>query len=105
MRWLPMSTGQLPVMESAASLVDTFRDKGIEPEGYVLYTYAAIQAWATGATSAGDAADYEAMVNALNEGTFDTVLGELSFNESGDVTLPGYVLYEWSGGEYDYLTQ
>jgi len=90
-------------METAASLVETFRDKGIEPEGYVLYTYAAIQAWATGATTAGDAADYEAMVTALNEGTFDTVLGELSFNESGDVTLPGYVLYEWSGGEYDYL--
>lgn len=92
-------------MDTAASLVETFRDKGVEPEGYVLYTYAAIQAWVSGATSAGDPSDYDAMVSALNDGSFDTVLGELSFNESGDVTLPGYVLYEWKSGEYDYLVK
>ena len=30
---------------AAADVVKRFKDKGIEPEGYVLYTYAAIQAW------------------------------------------------------------
>ena len=89
--------------EGAADLVATFRDKGVEPEGYVLYTYAAIQAWKTAAESAGDAGDYEAMVTALNDGDFPTVLGDLSFDDKGDVTLPGYVLYEWKDGTYDYL--
>ena len=90
--------------EGAADLVQTFRDQGTEPEGYVLYTYAAIQAWAEAAAAAGDAGDYDAMVGALNDGAFDTVLGELSFDDKGDVTLPGYVLYEWKDGQYDYLS-
>ena len=30
---------------AAAEVVKRFKDKGIEPEGYVLYTYAAVQAW------------------------------------------------------------
>ncbi len=83
----------------AADLVEKFRAKGIEPEGYVLYTYAAIQAWAQAATTAGST-DYDAVNEALNSGTFDTVLGTLSFDDKGDVSLPGYVFYEWKDGSY-----
>lgn len=83
-------------------LVATFRAAGTEPEGYVLYTYAAIQAWAQAAGAAGSV-DFDAMVKALDEGTFNTVLGELSFDDKGDVTLPGYVFYEWKSGNYDYV--
>jgi branched-chain amino acid transport system substrate-binding protein len=86
----------------AAPLVEKFRAKGIEPEGYVLYTYAAIQAWAD-AVKTGGSTDFEPVVKALNDGKFNTVLGELEFNETGDVTLPGYVFYEWKDGKYDYL--
>ena len=35
--------------------------------------------------------------------TFDTVLGKLNFDDKGDVTLPGYVVYEWKDGKYDYM--
>ncbi len=38
----------------------------------------------------------------LNDGDFKTVLGDLSFDDKGDVTLPGYVWYEWKDGQYDY---
>lgn len=86
----------------AAPLVKVFRDKGIEPEGYVLYTYAAIQAWVDAVKAAGST-DYEAVNGALNKGEFKTVLGTLSFDDKGDVTLPGYVFYEWKNGKYDYL--
>ena len=86
----------------AAPVVAKFRAKGIEPEGYVLYTYAAIQAWAAAAETAGST-DFDAVVKALNSGKFKTVLGELSFDGKGDVTLPGYVFYEWKDGKYDYL--
>lgn len=89
--------------EGVEDLVETFRAQGTEPEGYVMYTYAAIQVWAEAAAAAGDASDYDAMVGALNEGSFETVLGDLSFNETGDVTLPGYVFYEWKDGTYDYI--
>lgn len=85
-----------------AELVKTFRDKGIEPEGYTLYTYASIQIWAQAVETAGTT-DFDPVVEALNTGTFKTVLGDLSFNDVGDVTLPGYVFYQWKGGSYDYV--
>ncbi len=85
-----------------APLVEKFRAKSIEPEGYVLYTYAAIQAWADAVGTAGST-DFDAVVEALDAGTFETVLGTLEFDDKGDVTLPGYVFYEWKDGTYDYL--
>jgi branched-chain amino acid transport system substrate-binding protein len=88
--------------EAAAPLVAKFREAGIEPEGYVLYTYAAVQAWAEAAEAAGST-NYEDVVAALDEGSFDTVIGNLEFDDKGDVTLPGYVVYEWNDGTYDYF--
>jgi len=86
---------------NAATQVKTFKDKGIDPEGYVLYTYAAIQAWAD-AVKTAKSTDSEAVMKALNSGTFNTVLGDLAFDQKGDVTLPGYVWYEWKDGTYAY---
>ena len=57
--------------------------------------------WAEAAKNA-DPNDYEAMAEAIGSGTFDTVLGEVSFNETGDAN-PEYVLYKWSDGKYGYL--
>ena len=67
----------------------------------MLYTYAAIQAWVDAVKAAGST-DYDAVSEALNTGEFSTVLGNLSFDDKGDVTLPGYVWYEWSDGKYAY---
>jgi branched-chain amino acid transport system substrate-binding protein len=86
----------------AAEVVRRFRARNIDPEGYVLYTYAAIQAWAQ-AVEAAKSTEFDAVVKTLDEGTFDTVLGTLEFDEKGDVALPGYVFYEWKDGKYDYL--
>ncbi|SHO60470.1 amino acid/amide ABC transporter substrate-binding protein, HAAT family [Pseudoxanthobacter soli DSM 19599] len=86
----------------AAPIVEEFRKKGIEPEGYVLYTYAAIQAWADAVKAAGTT-DLEPVVKALSSGDFKTVLGDLKFDSKGDVTMPGYVMYEWKDGKYDYF--
>ncbi len=85
----------------AAGLVKRFRDAGVEPEGYVLYTYAAIQAWAQAADKAGSV-KFEPMIKSLNSNRFETVLGEIGFDAKGDVTAPGYVFYRWSKGDYDY---
>jgi branched-chain amino acid transport system substrate-binding protein len=87
---------------SAAPLVERFRKGGYEPEGYTLYTYGAIQAWAQ-AVERAKSADAEPVIEQLRAGKFDTVLGNIGFDAKGDVTAPGYVFYEWKNGEYDYL--
>ncbi|MYE19148.1 MAG: branched-chain amino acid ABC transporter substrate-binding protein [Rhodospirillales bacterium] len=84
----------------AADVVKRFREElNYEPEGYTLYTYAAIQAWAQAAESAGSL-EPDAIKAALKGGTFETVLGTLSFDEKGDIEGPSYVFYEWSNGDY-----
>lgn len=90
--------------EIAKPVVDKLLAAGKTAEGYALYTYAAIQAWAQAATKAGST-EFDAVVKALDEGTFDTVLGPAEFDEKGDIALPGYVFYEWKDGKYDYLEQ
>ncbi len=88
--------------EEAAPVVKALEAAGKTAEGYSLYTYASIQAWADAVKTAGST-DFDAVVKALSEGKFQTVLGELEFDEKGDVTLPGYVFYEWKDGKYDYM--
>jgi branched-chain amino acid transport system substrate-binding protein len=87
---------------AAAEVVKRFKDKGIEPEGYVLYTYAAIQAWKDAADKAKStkAAD---VVKAMNDTEFDTVIGKFKFNEKGDPNLPPYAVYRWSNGTYEQI--
>lgn len=86
----------------AAPIVEEFRNNGIEPEGYTLYTYGAIQAWKQAAERAGTT-DPSAVAEELHKGEFDTVLGTIGFDEKGDVAAPGYVLYVWENGTYDYV--
>jgi branched-chain amino acid transport system substrate-binding protein len=82
--------------------VKYFEAKGYKPEGYTLYTYGAIQAWAQAATKAGTT-DFEPVTKELKSGdSFDTVLGSISFDSKGDVAAPGYVFYKWENGTYDY---
>ncbi|MEM8784916.1 MAG: ABC transporter substrate-binding protein, partial [Pseudomonadota bacterium] len=71
---------------------------------YVLYTYAAIQTYKAAVEKAGST-DTDAVIAALDSTEFDTVLGKFTFDEKGDVSLPGYVVYEWAGGSYDYLEE
>ena len=87
--------------EAAAEVVARFMEQGYKPEGYTLYTYAAIQVFAQAAEAAGST-DIDALVEQMRTLTFDTVLGELTFDGKGDVALPGYVFYEWTDGAYGY---
>src|SRR5665811_880003 len=87
---------------AAAEVVARFKEKGIEPEGYVLYTYAAIQAWKEAVEKAGTT-DAAAVVKALNENEFDTVIGKFRFDDKGDPNLPPYAVYRWSNGGYEQI--
>ena len=87
---------------AAAEVVKRFKDKGIEPEGYVLYTYAAVQAWKQAAEKAKSIESAE-VVKTLNDTEFDTVIGKFKFNEKGDPNLPPYAVYRWSKGAYEQI--
>jgi branched-chain amino acid transport system substrate-binding protein len=88
---------------SAAAVVKKFKDKGIDPEGYTLYTYAAIQVWAAAANKA-KSTDPKKVAETLKGGKWDTVLGQLSFDKKGDITVIDYVFYKWSkDGKYNEL--
>ena len=86
----------------AEPVVEEFRKAGIEPDGYTLCTYAAVQVWAAAVTAAGSV-DFDKVIAALNANTFKTVLGDVKFDQKGDSVTPGYVLYVWHDGRYDYL--
>jgi branched-chain amino acid transport system substrate-binding protein len=89
---------------SAAALVKKFKDKGVDPEGYVLYTYAAYQVWAEAAAKAGST-DPQAVAAAMHGGSWDTVLGPISFDKKGDITADGWAVYRWDkNGNYEQIT-
>jgi branched-chain amino acid transport system substrate-binding protein len=87
---------------AAAEVVKRFKDKGVEPEGYVLYTYAALQAWKQAAEKA-KSVERDEIIKALNDTEFDTVIGKFKFNEKGDPNLPPYAVYRWSKGTYEQI--
>ena len=84
---------------SAQAVVKEFADKKIDPEGYVLYSYAAVQIWAEAAEKAGTT-DPKKVADVLRAGKWDSVLGPISYDKKGDVTVSDYVFYIWHNGSY-----
>jgi branched-chain amino acid transport system substrate-binding protein len=85
---------------SAAKVVSAFKAKGIDPEGYTLYTYAALQVW-TQAAAKAKTTDPKKVAAAVKAGKWDTVLGPISYDKKGDITKLDYVFYKWSkDGKY-----
>ncbi len=84
----------------AKQVVQEFADKKIDPEGYVLYSYAAIQIWAEAVAKAGST-DAHKVADVLHSGTaFPSVLGPVSFDKKGDPTKAGYEMWKWNDGAY-----
>lgn len=89
----------------ARPVVERFLKQGYKPEGYTLYSYGAIQAWAQ-AVEKAKSTKADAVAKVLKSGwKFDTILGNISFDAKGDVAAPGYVVYVWKDGKYDYAEQ
>lgn len=90
---------------TAKAIVDKFKAKGIDPEGYTLYTYAAFQVWSQAAEKA-KTTDPKKVAATMKQGSYDTVLGKLSFDSKGDITILDYVVYKWDAkGNYAELPQ
>jgi branched-chain amino acid transport system substrate-binding protein len=85
-------------LADAAPIIARFRAQRFEPEGVTLYTYAAIQVYAQAVVSAGTL-EPEAVSRAMHRDSFSTVLGDIIFDQNGDMNLPGYVWHRWSEGQ------
>jgi branched-chain amino acid transport system substrate-binding protein len=88
---------------TAARVVQRFRDRNIDPEGYVLYTYAAIQIWAAAAQHLGITDPQRVARTLESRGSWRSVLGETAFDHKGDATVPDYAFYIWRNGSYAEL--
>ena len=88
----------------AKAVVAAIRDdEGFEPAGFTLYSYGAVQAWAQ-AVEMAKSLETGAVVRALRLGKFDTTLGEIGFDEKGDVTgLSAFVLYKYGEDDYELV--
>ena len=85
---------------TAAAVVNRFKAKGINPEGYTLYTYAAIQIWSEAAKKA-KTTDPKKIAATIRAGKWNTVLGPISYDKKGDITKLDYVFYRWGkDGKY-----
>ena len=79
---------------TAKALVEKFKAKGIDPEGYTLYSYAAFQIWSQ-AVAKAKTTDAKKVAETMKGGKWDTVLGPIAFDKKGDITALDYVWYEW----------
>jgi branched-chain amino acid transport system substrate-binding protein len=88
---------------TAKAIVDKFKTKNIDPEGYTLYTYAAMQVWSQAAAKA-KTTDAKKVMETIKAGSWDTVLGKLEFDAKGDIKEIDYVVYKWDAkGAYAEL--
>jgi branched-chain amino acid transport system substrate-binding protein len=79
----------------AKAIIAEFEARGFKPEAYTLYSYATIQIMKQ-AIEATKSLDPKSVAQYMRSGaTFKTVIGDIAFNEKGDIKQIGYVMYTW----------
>jgi branched-chain amino acid transport system substrate-binding protein len=108
----PASNGMMftqgpdPRLNPASKMVvDKFKAANQDPEGYTLYTYAAVQVWAQAATKA-KSTEMVKITAALRSGqAFDTVMGPIKLDKKGDVMGGGYVFWKFDNNKKSQIAQ
>ena len=89
--------------EAGKAVVEKLRASGFEPEGYTLYSYAVVQAFAqafnaVGSTDSAKASEW------LKSHPVETVMGAKEWDAKGDLKVSDYVMYQWDDkGQYHQL--
>lgn len=83
----------------AKDIVAKFKQQGYDPEGYTLYSYAALQVWSQ-AVESTKSTDPAKVSPAIRGKGFNTVIGNLQFDNKGDVSNSKYVFFVWKNGQY-----
>src|SRR5271154_7010327 len=100
-----MSFGPDPRNKRAAkAVVAAFKAKGFDPQGYTLYSYAAVQIMKQ-AAEATKSLDPKKIAEYMHSGkTFHTVIGDIAYEKKGDRTSVDYVWYTWEKGPDGKIT-
>ena len=89
---------------NAKEAVDSFRGKGFDPQGYTLYSYAAVQIMKQAAEKA-NSLDPKKVAEVMHSGMpFHTVIGDVSYDKKGDRTTVDYVWYVWKKDDDGKIT-
>ena len=88
----------------AKDVVAAIREEdAYEPDGYTLYSYGTVQAWAQAVEQTGSLKT-KAVIDALRKSSFETVLGKIGFDEKGDVTgISTFVWYVFGKEDYSLV--
>ncbi len=79
----------------AKAVVAAYAAKGINPEAYTLYSYAAVEIIKQAAEQA-KSLDPKKVAEQMKSGKpFKTVIGDIAYDKKGDITRPDYVMYTW----------
>ncbi len=79
----------------AKPVVDKIKAGGYDPEGYTLYTYAAVQAVAAALKANNLSRDGKVLADWLKKNPVPTVMGTKAWDEKGDLKTSDYVVYGW----------
>jgi len=89
---------------NAKAIVAEFAPKGFDPQGYTLYSYAAMQIIKQAAEKA-NSLDPKKLAEVMHSGIiFKTVIGDIAYDKKGDRTTVDYVWYVWQKGEDGKIT-
>jgi len=89
----------------AKEAVEKIKAGGFVPEGFTLFSYAVIQAFAQGIERAGTD-DPMKVAEALKNGEpIHTVVGDVTFDEKGDLKNAAYDINQWHDGKYAPIEQ
>lgn len=82
----------------AKKVVKQLQEKRIQPSGYMLNSYAAVQA----VEAALKNAPPDKMSDWLHQNKVNSVVGPLEWNQKGDLTKAPFIVYKWNDeGEYE----
>jgi branched-chain amino acid transport system substrate-binding protein len=80
----------------AKEIIDRFEARQYKPEAYTLYSYAAVQILKQ-AIEATKSTDPKTVAAYMRTGVvFNTVIGDIAFDEKGDIKQVAYVMYTWT---------
>jgi branched-chain amino acid transport system substrate-binding protein len=86
-------------LPTAKDVLAEFKKQNYDPEGYTLYTYAALQVFKDAAEKA-KSTKVDDLAKVLHGGTYQTVIGKIAFDKKGDIENPEYVFFVWKDGKY-----
>lgn len=86
-----------------AKVIEKFRANGFEPEGYTLYSYATVEI-IINAIKSTNSTDGKVLADYLKSKSIDTIMGQKTWDNKGDLVNTDYVIYKWnSDGSYEQL--